>query len=103
MLLNRRRFVARMLSFAAPASIDLGRSAAGAEPGADAFPPVVTGRALVFPDDEGSHPYFRIEWWYLTGWLSDEMNRLSGFQITFFRSRPQSTGGNPSRFAPTQL
>jgi predicted secreted hydrolase len=105
MLMKRRAFVARMLSLAAatPAALPFARRAQGAEPDADAFPPVVTGPALVFPDDEGSHPYFRIEWWYLTGWLSDGADKLSGFQITFFRSRPQAASGNPSRFAPHQI
>jgi len=104
MPVNRRAFVMRMLSLAAgPPVLASPRFATGAERGADAFPPVVTGRALVFPDDEGSHPYFRIEWWYLTGWLTDEASKLSGFQITFFRTRPYESAGNPSRFAPNQV
>jgi len=70
---------------------------------ASAFAPVVPGRALRFPDDEGSHPEFRIEWWYITGWLKDEVGKLSGFQVTFFRTRPNVVVDNPSRFAPTQL
>jgi len=69
----------------------------------DSFPPVMPGRALRFPADEGSHPDFRIEWWYVTGWLKDDANRISGFQVTFFRTRPIDPGGNPSRFAPSQL
>ncbi|MEO7761198.1 MAG: lipocalin-like domain-containing protein, partial [Casimicrobiaceae bacterium] len=81
---------------------DAGRSPV-AGPATDAYPPVVPGRVFVFPDDEGSHPSFRIEWWYLTGWLTDEASKVSGFQLTFFRSRPVDTGGNPSRFTPTQL
>jgi predicted secreted hydrolase len=71
--------------------------------GAAPFAPVVPGRALRFPDDEGSHPDFRIEWWYVTGWLKDDTGKLSGFQVTFFRTRPTDTGANPSRFAPAQL
>ncbi|MEO8134893.1 MAG: lipocalin-like domain-containing protein [Betaproteobacteria bacterium] len=58
---------------------------------------------LRFPDDEGSHPAFRLEWWYATGWLYDDSRRPYGFQITFFRNRAVDTGGNPSRFAPAQL
>ena len=34
-----------------------------------------------FPYDYGSHPSYIIEWWYVTGFLSD----VNGFQITFFR------------------
>ena len=66
------------------------------------FAPVVAGRPLRFPDDEGSHPEFRTEWWYVTGWLNAERAPL-GFQVTFFRTRPHPTSANPSRFAPTNI
>ena len=33
---------------------------------------MVRGVPLTFPADEGSHPEFRIEWWYVTGWLQDD-------------------------------
>jgi predicted secreted hydrolase len=68
----------------------------------DAFAPVVPGRMLRFPDDEGSHPAFRTEWWYVTGWLEAAGEPL-GFQITFFRARPHPASGNPSRFDPRDL
>jgi predicted secreted hydrolase len=61
---------------------------------------VVPGYRLRFPEDHGSHPDFRIEWWYVTGWL--EPGPL-GFQITFFRVRPQLRHDNPSAFAPRQI
>ncbi|MBE0627935.1 MAG: carotenoid 1,2-hydratase [Burkholderiales bacterium] len=61
------------------------------------------GHELQFPRDHGSHPQFRTEWWYLTGWVSDESGRDSGIQITFFRNRPRVAEDNPSRFAPRQL
>ncbi len=46
------------------------------------------GREFVFPRDHGSHPDYRIEWWYLTGHLFTEepRPRRFGFQATFFRS-----------------
>jgi predicted secreted hydrolase len=56
-----------------------------------------------FPRDEGSHPEFRLEWWYITGWLSDEAGMPRGFQITFFRARPDLKHDNPSAFAPRQI
>ncbi|HEX6829852.1 MAG TPA: carotenoid 1,2-hydratase, partial [Burkholderiales bacterium] len=64
---------------------------------------VEKGRQLEFPRDHGSHPEFRTEWWYVTGWLEDAQGRPLGFQVTFFRSRPGIGGENPSRFAPRQL
>jgi predicted secreted hydrolase len=64
------------------------------------FPDVVPGHRLVFPRDEGAHPAFRIEWWYLTGWLGPQTR---GFQITFFRARNEYATDNPSRFTPRQI
>ena len=43
------------------------------------------GRQFVFPRDHGSHPEFKIEWWYLTGHLYAEDGRRFGPQATFFR------------------
>jgi len=42
------------------------------------------GQLLSFPRDHGSHPDFKIEWWYLTGHL-EAGDRRFGFQATFFR------------------
>ena len=66
------------------------------------FAPVVPGYRMQFPRDEGSHPDFRVEWWYVTGWLEDAGKPL-GFQITFFRVRPETKHENPSAFAPRQI
>ena len=71
-----------------------------------AYAPVIAERTLVFPRDEGSHPDYRTEWWYATGWLEvtarSSLEAL-GFQITFFRARPARGSGNPSAFAPRQV
>jgi len=61
--------------------------------------PEVKPRTLVFPRDHGAHPDFRVEWWYVTGWLDDTM----GFQVTFFRARPEEESDNPSSFNPKQV
>ncbi|MGE5152758.1 MAG: lipocalin-like domain-containing protein [Bdellovibrio bacteriovorus] len=63
---------------------------------------VVKPRPLAFPRDHGSHPDYRIEWWYLTGWLDAEPQPL-GLQVTFFRARTSIDPANPSRFAAHQL
>jgi predicted secreted hydrolase len=68
-----------------------------------AYPSVVAGTPLVFPRDHGSHPAFRTEWWYITGWVRDAEGSDLGVQVTFFRSRPGVAEGSASRFAPTQL
>lgn len=67
------------------------------------YPEVAPGRALQFPADEGSHPEYRIEWWYVTGWLEDDAGKPLGFQITFFRTRTGIDESNPSRFAARQV
>jgi len=67
------------------------------------YPPVVPGVDLEFPRDEGAHPDYRIEWWYVTGWLQDETGAPLGFQVTFFRVRSGLGESIPSRFAPRQI
>jgi predicted secreted hydrolase len=68
-----------------------------------AFPHVEPGTPLRFPRDHGSHPAFRTEWWYLTGWVQDAAGAALGVQITFFRSRPGVAEDVNSGFAPHQL
>jgi predicted secreted hydrolase len=63
------------------------------------YPMVTPGRAFTFPRDHGAHPEYRVEWWYVTGWLDAGV----GFQITFFRARPEQATDNPSRFNPRQV
>jgi predicted secreted hydrolase len=70
------------------------------------YPPVVPGYELAFPRDEGSHPDFRIEWWYVTGQIHDAVSKVKaarGFQVTFFRVRTGLAADNPSSFAPRQV
>ncbi len=67
------------------------------------FEPVTLGSRLAFPKDLGSHPGFRTEWWYVTGWLTTPQGESLGFQITFFRSKPDIDEKNPSAFTPRQL
>ena len=91
--MDRRRFLAAC-------------ALAAAHPHAHAdvrYPQVERGVALAFPRDHGSHPAFRTEWWYITGWVRDERQRELGIQVTFFRSRPGVAEESASRFAPTEL
>ena len=67
------------------------------------YPVVAPGTDLRFPRDHGAHPDHRIEWWYFTGWLHTQAGDPIGFQITFFRSRPNIAANNPSAFAPRQI
>ncbi len=94
---RRRLFLAAMASCCNISSLPL--AGAASIPSGIADP----GRMLQFPRDHGSHPSFRIEWWYITGWLQDHTARNLGFQITFFRVRPQLRPGNPSAFNPEHI
>lgn len=52
--------------------------------------------ALPWPNSLGSHPDFKIEWWYITGHLWGEDGRHFGFQATFFRQALQPPGSAPT-------
>ena len=61
---------------------------------AEGFAVPQAGKVFSFPRDHGSHPEFKIEWWYVTGHLYAEGKgaRRFGFQATFFRqSAPDKT------------
>ena len=81
----------------------VGGGMAQAQESGPPYPPVLPGKALVFPQDFGAHPDYRTEWWYITGWLRDAAGVERGFQLTFFRVRTRIGEDNPSRFAPRQL
>lgn len=108
----RRRLLLAFAAMAAsrPAAMPAARAAA-VDPD---YAPVLRGHRLRFPRDHGMHPAFRIEWWYITGWLetvagppttAGEGSSVGpfGYQITFFRVRSRHSADNPSRFAPHQL
>ena len=77
-----------------------GSGTIGAQPGAAPVPPQLP---LQFPADEGAHPAWKTEWWYVTGWLQDSRGLQRGFQLTFFRNRGPAGEGHASRFAPVQI
>jgi predicted secreted hydrolase len=85
---------------AAPASAPAGTVAGTAGSDSAAGP---RERPIALPRDYGSHPGFRTEWWYVTGWLTTESGESLGFQITFFRAKPGIDPANPSAFAPRHL
>jgi predicted secreted hydrolase len=50
------------------------------------FEKAIVKRKFIFPEDHGPHPGFRTEWWYFTGNLTSEDNKLFGYQFTIFRT-----------------
>ncbi|MGO8856740.1 MAG: lipocalin-like domain-containing protein [Steroidobacteraceae bacterium] len=92
--------------FAAIPGVMTAAAVQGPVPGAvgrTAYAVVTPDRRVTFPRDYGSHSAFRTEWWYVTGWLTTEDGESLGFQITFFRTKPDIDAANPSAFAPRQL
>ena len=61
------------------------------------------GYTFAFPRDHGSHPEYRIEWWYYTGKLEALDGRRFGYQVTFFRIGVDPAPENPSRWAVRDL
>lgn len=59
---------------------------AGLGSNAEGFALPQRGHRLEFPRDHGSHPDFRIEWWYITANLKTVDGRQIGAQWTLFRS-----------------
>ncbi len=70
---------------------------------ATTFAVVTPDETVELPQDHGAHPEHRTEWWYVTGWLETESGEALGFQVTFFRTKPDLAEGNPSAFTPRQL
>jgi len=50
-----------------------------------AFAQALAPEPLEFPRDQGPHPDYRQEWWYLTGNLDSTGGERFGFELTIFR------------------
>jgi predicted secreted hydrolase len=61
---------------------------------AEGFAVPQRGYRFSFPRDHGSHPEFKLEWWYITGHLFAEDGRRFGYQATFFRSARRTNAGS---------
>lgn len=65
---------------------------AGLGASADGFALPDPDRVLEFPADHGTHPGFRIEWWYLTANLTGPDGTDYGVQWTLFRTETAPGG-----------
>jgi predicted secreted hydrolase len=83
--LSRRAFAGGALLLALAQKAAWAQGFAGLGMSGNGFAPVVPGKKLVFPDDHGPHPDFRIEWWYVTANLTDRSGSAYGAQWTLFR------------------
>lgn len=97
---GRRRFITAAL-FIALAPVLLAQSPGRLSP--DGWRLAEPGYTFDFPRDHGSHPEYRIEWWYYTGNLDARDGRRFGYQVTFFRIGVDVAPANPSRWAVRDL
>jgi predicted secreted hydrolase len=99
--ITRRGFIGGTL-LAGLSSNAIAQGFAGLGESADGFAPVVPGRTFAFPADHGSHPEFRIEWWYVTANLTDASGTAYGAQWTLFR-QAIAAGGAQEGWANQQV
>jgi len=59
------------------------------------FEKALSKKKFVFPEDNGSHPKFRTEWWYFTGNLTSKEGRRFGYQFTVFRNAIAPSKNDP--------
>lgn len=94
--ISRRGFASGALLLALQGKAARAQGFAGLGMSGKGFAPVVPGNKLVFPEDHGPHPDFRIEWWYVTANLTDATGSAFGAQWTLFRQAmapgPQAGG-----------
>ena len=81
--MNARIVLLALLLLATPA---LGQGFAGLGSDVRGFAVPQPDVALVFPQDHGAHPQYRIEWWYVTANLTGADGQEYGAQWTLFRS-----------------
>ncbi len=76
-------------------------------PGQEGFALAAAPHAFEFPRDDGPHPDFRQEWWYLTGNLTSSQGERFGFELTIFRialAPPEARpAADPSRWRTRQV
>jgi predicted secreted hydrolase len=95
-LISRRALLGAALLLAFERKGALAQGFAGLGMSGTGFAPVLPGKRFGFPADHGSHPDFRIEWWYVTANLTDANGTAYGAQWTLFRQAmnpgPQQQG-----------
>ncbi|MDR6670448.1 lipocalin-like domain-containing protein [Rhizobium sp. 1399] len=79
-------FALAALSVVVPLQSSRSQGFAGLGTNAEGFAVPRQGHVLSFPADHGTHPDFRIEWWYVTANLEGDDGKRYGAQWTLFRS-----------------
>src|SRR5579863_5082049 len=71
--------------FAALAAVAMAVGAHASQARQNSFAQALAPEPLEFPRDQGPHPDYRQEWWYLTGNLDSMSGERFGFELTIFR------------------
>src|SRR3954464_347605 len=100
--LSRRGFAGGLALLALRSKPSLAQGFAGLGSETSGFAAVGPGRMLAFPADHGSHPEFRIEWWYVTANLTDAAGAAYGAQWTLFR-QAMTPGAQQDGWANQQI
>jgi len=87
--ISRRTFTAGLALVGLGRKGALAQGFAGLGMSGEGFAPVTPGKIFSFPEDNGPHPDFRIEWWYVTANLVDSSGAAHGAQWTLFRQAIQ--------------
>jgi predicted secreted hydrolase len=87
--ISRRALVGGALVLGLGGGAALAQGFAGLGVNGGGFASVVRGKAFRFPEDNGPHPDYRIEWWYVTANLTDKSGVAYGLQWTLFRQAMQ--------------
>ncbi|MCZ7865418.1 iron ABC transporter permease [Agrobacterium salinitolerans] len=85
----RRMFLLSLICCVLTPATAVAQGFAGLGSTAEGFSVPQKGVPLVFPQDHGPHPDFRIEWWYVTANLQTLDGEQLGAQWTLFRSALQ--------------
>ena len=97
-----RRYLLTLLCMSPVSALAQQQGFAGLGSAVEGFSQALPGPEINFPADHGSHPEFRIEWWYLTANLTDADGDVYGAQFTLFRQaaspRPQRKGWASQQF-----
>jgi predicted secreted hydrolase len=85
LLISRRAFTGGAVALGLGGRAALAQGFAGLGTNGDGFASVIPGKAFAFPADNGPHPDYRVEWWYVTANLMDPAGIAYGAQWTLFR------------------
>jgi predicted secreted hydrolase len=89
LLISRRAFTGGAVVLGLGGKAARAQGFAGLGMNGGGFASVIPGKTFAFPADNGPHPDYRVEWWYVTANLTDPAGIAYGAQWTLFRQAMQ--------------